>query len=72
MQKIIQDVLQAEINAIRGIPAMNTFVECVELFLNPSVWEANWSSVVSAKRVKSNLSFLDKFRCAFHRTMFTG
>ena len=33
MQKIIQDVLQAEISAIRGIPATNPFVECVELFL---------------------------------------
>ena len=33
MQKIIQDVLQAEINAICGIPATNPFVECVELFL---------------------------------------
>ena len=33
MQKIIQDVLQAEISAIRGIPATNPFVECFELFL---------------------------------------
>lgn len=33
MQKIIQDVLEAEINAIRGIPTTNPFVECVELFL---------------------------------------
>ncbi len=33
MQKIIQDVLKAEADAIRGIPAANPFVECVELFL---------------------------------------
>lgn len=33
MQKIIQDVLIAEADAIRGIPAANPFVECVGLFL---------------------------------------
>ena len=33
MLKMIQDVLEAEANAIRGIPATNPFVECVELFL---------------------------------------
>ena len=31
--QIIQGVLEAEINAIRGIPTTNPFVECVELFL---------------------------------------
>lgn len=30
---MIQDVLEAEANAIRNIPATNPFVECVELFL---------------------------------------
>lgn len=33
MQKIIQSVLETEINAIRGIPTTNPFLECVELFL---------------------------------------
>ena len=30
---MIQDVLEAEANAIRNIPSTNPFVECVELFL---------------------------------------
>ena len=33
MQETIKSVLEAEINAIRGIPTTNPFVECVELFL---------------------------------------
>ncbi|WP_292802663.1 hypothetical protein [Methylotenera sp.] len=33
MLKMIQDVLDAEANAIRNIPSTNPFVECVELFL---------------------------------------
>ena len=52
MQEIIQGVLEAEINAIRGIPATNPFSECVDLFLESKRKEENWSSVVSAKQVK--------------------
>lgn len=45
MLKMIQAVLDAEVSAIRGIPANNPFVECVELFL--AVKRRNGKLVIS-------------------------